>query len=417
MKRLAFALLAVLWLCMMVFSFFYQVESDKKYAYQITAQQAEMFFHHIVLMRLWNAQHGGVYVRVTEQSPPNPYLKIPNRDITAPDGTQLTLLNPAYMTRQMAELEASHSGIRFHLTSLNPINPTNQADPWETEAFAAFKQGSANYTGLSELDRQPYFRYMAPLKIEQDCMRCHAEQGLKPGQLIGAISVSLPAVSIERFVEQRKVWLQQSHVMVAVAGLLALFLVYWLQTRLSYRLSKAQQRMRLAYLDALTILPNRRYYDAFLSREWKRAMRHRYPLSMIMIDIDFFKPYNDSLGHAEGDHCLKLVAKTLRRFFRRSGDLIARYGGEEFCVVAACDSEQIQNLAEMLRKAVENMKLPHPDSEVSAFVTISLGVATLVPGEEMESKTLLLNADQALYRAKHLGRNQVAVYQVDLIED
>jgi diguanylate cyclase (GGDEF)-like protein len=101
------------------------------------------------------------------------------------------------------------------------------------------------------------------------------------------------------------------------------------------------------------------------------------------------------------------VAKTLKRFFRRPGDLIARYGGEEFCVVAACDAEQISVLAEILRKAIENMRLPHPASKVSEFVTISLGVATIVPGDDQSFESLLNSADQALYDAKATGRNRV----------
>jgi diguanylate cyclase (GGDEF)-like protein len=193
--------------------------------------------------------------------------------------------------------------------------------------------------------------------------------------------------------------------------LLALLVASWAQAKLNRRLTKAQSHLQLAYLDSLTLLPNRRYYDAFLRREWKRATRHHYPLSMIMIDIDFFKAYNDNLGHPEGDQCLRQVGRTLRRYFRRSGDLIARYGGEEFCVVAACDSMQIMQLAEILRMAVEGMKLPHPDSKVSQYVTISLGVATLIPADNMESGDLLLHADQALYTAKHTGRNRVANYQ------
>jgi len=130
-----------------------------------------------------------------------------------------------------------------------------------------------------------------------------------------------------------------------------------------------------------------------------------------MIDIDYFKAYNDSLGHMEGDQCLRQVARTLRRYFRRSGDLIARYGGEEFCVVAACDAVQIVQLADILRMAVEMMQLPHPKSQISKYVTISLGVATMVANEKVECGELLHRADQALYSAKQAGRNRVMKYQ------
>lgn len=412
MKGVSFLIFSVLWLGMIVFSFHYQVEDDKKYAERVIFKQAEMFFKHIVQIRQWNSQHGGVYVPVTANNPPNPYLEVSNRDVTTPDGIQLTLVNPAYMTRQLAELEKIGSGILFHITSLTPIRPENKADEWETKALKAFAKGAPFFTELTDIGGQPFYRYMGPLKLESDCLKCHADQGSKVGDIRGGISVSLPGEFIDDFVSDRVERLRKSHLLIAAVGLLALLIASWAQSKLSRRLTKAQSHLQLAYLDSLTLLPNRRYYDAFLRREWKRATRHHYPLSMIMIDIDFFKAYNDNLGHPEGDQCLRQVGRTLRRYFRRSGDLIARYGGEEFCVVAACDSMQIMQLAEILRMAVETMKLPHPDSNVSQYVTISLGVATLIPAENMECGDLLLHADQALYKAKHSGRNRVAKYQV-----
>lgn len=411
MKLASFLVVAIIWLMLIGFSFYHQVEADKRYGYRIAYKQAEMFFQHIVTMREWNAQHGGVYVPITEKNQPNPYLKTPNRDISTPDGTKLTLINPAYMTRQLAEMEQSHSGIRFHITSLKPIRPENKADAWETEALQSFTQGKPSYKELTSIGGQNYFRYMQPLILETPCLKCHKPPENKLGDIRGGISVSIPAASVDDFIVERLQWLKKSHLSIAVIGLLALLVAYWVQAKLNRRLSKAKSHLQLAYLDALTLLPNRRYYDAFFRREWKRASRHHYPLSMIMIDIDFFKAYNDSLGHPEGDQCLRQVARTLRRYFRRSGDLIARYGGEEFCVVAACDSVQIMQLAEILRMAVESIKLPHPDSPVSQYVTISLGVATMIARVDTESADLLLRADKALYNAKHSGRNRVAKYQ------
>lgn len=412
MKGVSFLIFSVLWLAMIAFSFHYQVEDDKKYAERVVFKQAEMFFKHLVQIRQWNSQHGGVYAPITVNTPPNPYLKVPNRDVSLPNGIQLTLINPAYMTRQLAELEESGSGIRFHITSLTPIRPENKADDWEAKALQAFAKGASFFTELTDIGGQPFYRYMGPLKLDSDCLKCHADQESEVGDIRGGISVSLPGEFIDDFVSDRVERLRKSHLLIAAVGLLALLIASWAQSKLSRRLTKAQSHLQLAYLDSLTLLPNRRYYDAFLRREWKRATRHHYPLSMIMIDIDFFKAYNDNLGHPEGDQCLRQVGRTLRRYFRRSGDLIARYGGEEFCVVAACDSMQIMQLAEILRMAVETMKLPHPDSNVSQYVTISLGVATLIPAENMECGDLLLQADQALYKAKHSGRNRVAKYQV-----
>ncbi|MDT4288283.1 diguanylate cyclase [Methylomonas sp. MO1] len=406
MRRITFLVYAVLWILLISLNLYQQVTDTKQYAQKIATRQAEMFFDHIVLIRKWNASHGGVYVPITETTQPNPYLDVPYRDVETTDGKRLTLINPAYMTRQLAEM-SDDSGIAFHITGFNPIRPENRPDQWESEALLAFQQGQKSVSSIGTINGQSFYRYMAPLHVDQSCLVCHQRQGYREGDIRGGISVSIPSASIDAFVNERLEHLTITHAIVSFVGLIVLLLSYLAQARLSQRLDKAKSRMQLAYLDSLTLLPNRRYYDAFVKREWKRALRHKYPISMIMIDIDFFKLYNDNLGHIEGDHCLRQVARTLKRFFRRPGDLIARYGGEEFCVVAACDAEQIMVLAEILRKAVENMRLPHPASKVSEFVTISLGVASIVPGDDLSFESLLHAADQALYDAKATGRNRV----------
>lgn len=410
MRRVTFLVYAALWLLLIGLSLYQQVRDTEQYAQKIASRQAEMFFDHIVLVRNWNVFHGGVYVPITEATPPNPYLNVPERDVETTGGKRLTLIDPAYMTRQMAELNQEKAGIVFHITGFNPLRPESRADLWESQALLAFQKGQKSVTEVGTINGLSYYRYMAPLQVEQNCVVCHQQQGYKVGETRGGISVSIPSASIDAFVNERLEHLTITHAIVVVIGLIVLLLSYLAQARLNQRLDKAKSRLQLAYLDSLTLLPNRRYYDAFVKREWKRALRHQYPISMIMIDIDFFKLYNDNLGHIEGDHCLRQVARTLKRFFRRPGDLIARYGGEEFCVVAACDAEQIMVLAEILRKAVESMRLPHPASKVSEFVTISLGVASIIPGDDLAFEQLLHCADQALYDAKASGRNRVAQY-------
>ncbi|WP_225615993.1 diguanylate cyclase domain-containing protein [Methylomonas albis] len=410
MRRITFLVYTVLWILLISLSLYQQLTDTKQYAEKIATRQAEMFFDHIVLINKWNASHGGVYVPITETTQPNPYLSIPDRDIETTDGKQLTLINPAHMTRQLAEM-SGESNIAFHLTDFHPVRVESRPDQWEAEALLAFQRGQKSVSGIGTINGQSFYRYMAPLHVVQSCIVCHQQQGYKEGDIRGGISVSIPSASIDAFVNERLEHLTITHAIVACIGLIVLLLSYLAQARLSQRLDKAKSRMQLAYLDSLTLLPNRRYYDAFVKREWKRALRHQYPISMIMIDIDFFKLYNDNLGHIEGDHCLRQVAKTMKRFFRRPGDLIARYGGEEFCVVAACDAEQIMVLAEILRKAVENMRLPHPASKVSPFVTISLGAASIVPSDDESFESLLHSADQALYDAKATGRNRVGKYR------
>lgn len=163
----------------------------------------------------------------------------------------------------------------------------------------------------------------------------------------------------------------------------------------------------MSYLDGLTGIANRRRFDDFFNYEWHRAFRNAKPLAIIMMDIDFFKHYNDSLGHLAGDDALKSVAHALKSKILRSTDLLARYGGEEFvCILPETDIAGAKLFAETLRQAVYALELPHPDSATSKFVTISIGVACCIPQTD-EPNQLLEAADAALYRAKTLGRNRV----------
>ncbi len=176
-------------------------------------------------------------------------------------------------------------------------------------------------------------------------------------------------------------------------------------------LDAAYQRLQyISFLDGLTEIANRRRFDEFIDLEWRRALRSSTPMSLIMIDIDFFKAYNDSYGHQSGDDCLKRVANALNTALNRPGDLAARYGGEEFAVVlAGTHPAGAAAVAEALRSRVEGLDIPHAGSRVSDRVTISLGVASMVPVRESSPADLISKADRALYEAKRGGRNRVQV--------
>lgn len=166
---------------------------------------------------------------------------------------------------------------------------------------------------------------------------------------------------------------------------------------------------RLALIDSLTELPNRRVFDERLLMEWRRALRAPAPLSLIMIDIDHFKGYNDTYGHLAGDGCLRLVAQTMAESANRAGDLLARYGGEEFvCLLPGTDIAGALSVAELLRAKVEDLAIDHKASPVRPVVSISLGVASAYPNRDSPPETLVEAADQRLYRAKGGGRNRVA---------
>ncbi len=165
---------------------------------------------------------------------------------------------------------------------------------------------------------------------------------------------------------------------------------------------------KMALIDGLTEIPNRRAFDTALQKEWKLARRSGTPLSMIMMDVDLFKQYNDQYGHPAGDECLKQLAGEFSRTILRPGDMIARYGGEEFCALLSnTDLPGARKVAEDLRANVEALHIHHADSVDAPFVTISLGVASIIPDREQASLILQEMADDKLYEAKNAGRNQV----------
>ena len=183
---------------------------------------------------------------------------------------------------------------------------------------------------------------------------------------------------------------------------------------LLFQLQKTQaELLRQANTDQLTKIPNRRHYDQAFKTEWRRCTREHLPISMLLIDVDYFKKYNDKLGHVEGDECLKQVASRLGNISRRPGDVAARYGGEEFSVLLPNTSEENAiMLAERFRVSIERLGIKHPDSEFDV-VTVSIGVSscdpTLHESDDVTYPAMLMNsADNAMYLAKRQGRNRIA---------
>lgn len=185
---------------------------------------------------------------------------------------------------------------------------------------------------------------------------------------------------------------------------------------LAEQLEASNQRLAyLADMDELTGICNRRSMDRFLSNEWNRLYRTKKPLSLLFLDIDFFKQYNDSYGHAAGDVCLIRVANMLHHHAQRSSDMAARFGGEEFAVILPETNENIAlKIAEAIRANLESLQIPHSSSTIADHVTMSVGVATMIPNKPDNGHLLRLAADKALYQAKNMGRN--LVIQADSVQ-
>jgi len=196
-----------------------------------------------------------------------------------------------------------------------------------------------------------------------------------------------------------------------LAALISIFIAFAVTNLATNQLLRLNQKLEEhSTRDGLTGIPNRRYFDEHLISEWNRARRSMKPLSLIMVDIDNFKAYNDTYGHLNGDECLRIVANTLSRGVRRPADIVARFGGEEFAILLPETTlDGAANLAENLRRQIELLEIPRKNSDLQGKVTISLGVASMIPSSAINPENLLERADKALYRAKHLGRNRVSV--------
>jgi len=157
---------------------------------KLAINASRQIFEELVITRRWNANHGGVYVPVTDETKPNPYLDDPLRDVYTTGGMLLTKINPAFMTRSIAELNMEERHVRIHITSLKPIRPANAAEPWETKALESFESGTAEFVELDSTNSEPFLHYMAPLITEKSCLKCHAKQGYSVGDIRGGISVS-----------------------------------------------------------------------------------------------------------------------------------------------------------------------------------------------------------------------------------
>ena len=255
--------------------------------------------------------------------------------------------------------------------------------------------------------------------------------------LVGAVIAALPVLALSRFAFYVHIGVilipitlnllllnDTPHQSLALATILLGGLLVMASRSITYILNDllaTQMHMQeQAHTDPVTQIANRRYFDTIFKTEWKRAARDSKCLSLLMIDVDHFKRYNDQHGHHAGDQCLQIIAQCIKSVARRAADVVARHGGEEFVILLPDTSlEDAAKLAERLRKNVEDQRIPHTDGAVPRIVTISIGVSSCTPSalhglQDAENSTvmypaMLLNAaDRALYRAKRSGRNQVA---------
>jgi len=182
----------------------------------------------------------------------------------------------------------------------------------------------------------------------------------------------------------------------------------------TFKLNQANKKLtNISRTDGLTGIANRRHFDDFLEHEWARAIRNHSPISLLIIDIDYFKQYNDIYGHVKGDECLKLIASTAQRLVHRPSDLIARYGGEEFAVVLP-ETTDTESIAQHILTEIRSLKISHKGSDIYDYISVSIGCCTILPEKGAVATHLVELTDKALYKAKGTGRNNIKTTTVGL---
>jgi diguanylate cyclase (GGDEF)-like protein len=349
--------------------------------------EARAFFAEIVQTRHWIIKQEGVYVKKKQGMRVDPLLgKIKG------------------LKTSISDLEGNSYLLRNHanITSLNPINPLSEPDPFETKALQQFEEGVEEVSEFAKTPSGVLFRYMAPLVTEEECLLCHGEQGYDIGDIRGGISISIPATHITKEIVETRIY-----TIISAVALLAVLLsiIIFISHHFIRDLERSEKKLvELATTDGLTGLLNRREGIRRFEQEISHSIRERLPLSVIIIDIDLFKRINDNFGHQTGDIAIvtvgELLVSTLRNY-----DIICRYGGEEYLIVLpTTELKKAIETAERLRKVVEESTIT-ADDESRVDLTISLGVSSLKPGDSMDG--LVYRADNALYIAKQEGRNQV----------
>jgi diguanylate cyclase (GGDEF)-like protein len=393
--------LILIWTVILGVSLFWNISQHNRTVEEQARIIARTAFEKDVLYRKWNSGHGGVYVFVTSDSQPNPYLKdIPNRDLTTNAGEMLTMINPAYMSRQVFELQVKDMGVFSHITSLRPIRPENKADVWETAALQAFETGAKEKSGVTRIDGNNYLRLMQPLMVDEKCLKCHASQGYSVGQVRGGISETVPLAPIYAAGQDAEKTLILAHLGIWFIGILGIFWSTRVMHRSLVRQTEAEQNLKdMATHDKLTGLFNRTYFHDVMQQMEELKTQ---PVSVLMADIDLLKQTNDRFGHDAGDELIRRAASVLSDCFR-TGDTVSRIGGDEFVVLLPnTNEEQAEIIMTRLRTALAN----HNDYYEDSPLGISFGIATSGPDELLGD--VQKRADEKMYEEKMRRRSERA---------
>ena len=390
--------LVVIWTVGIIASLGWNIYQLRQSILSVARTSAEISYNKDLIYRRWVSKQGGVYVPVSEMTPANPYLKVPNRDIMTSDGLSLTLVNPAYMTRQVNELAMEMNDFQGHITSLNPIRPENRPDPWETEALKTFERGTKETGSIEMTSGKEYFRFMRPFVTEKACLKCHAAQGYKEGDIRGGISISIPMEPLRAIERSRMAELTLAHSFLWMIGLVGIGAgTRRLRSQTLLREKLEEELLSLSITDPLTGLHNRRGFLSLAEQQLKLSDRNKRGVQLYFADLDGLKWINDTLGHEEGDKALIEAATVFKETFRTS-DIIARLGGDEYAALAVDITEAN---SEIFTARLQSLIDTRNNQENRRYrLSISVGCSYYDPENPCSLDELMASADKLMYEQK-----------------
>jgi diguanylate cyclase (GGDEF)-like protein len=408
-----FYLFFIFWTVLVLALALWNFQSIKSMQENIALTAARHSIGKDLTYRRWATNHGGVYVPVSDRIRPSPYLSdVPERDVTTPSGRILTLINPAWMTRQVHETADDGFGIRGHITSLKTLRPGNAPDDWEKSALLAFQKGETEVWTIAPVDGENHLRLIRAMTTEQGCLKCHSGQGYKVGDIRGGISVSLPWEPYEATLLAHRRNLLFGYGGIWAVGLLGLFSSRFYFLHLVTRRKEYERQLEYqATHDNLTGLANRALLVDRLQQSLQFAERSQRIVAVLLLDLERFKIVNDSLGHSQGDELLREVALRLNGCVRQC-DTVARLGGDEFVVIFA-EVAEIDDIGHLAKEIIATLGVPYKLEDGEIHLTASIGISTF-PRDSQVPEILIRNADIAMYRTKDEGGNNFTFFAPEM---